>query len=122
MPTPQIPSGWYANPDGSGGQRYWDGRLWTDCRAGPVSEAAEPATARRLTVSPWRPGFGSDSRKVLIRYLAACAALLALLLALVVYATLFTDDPSTTVVPADTSSSPAFRPANAEKPQSLPRR
>ncbi|WP_158018381.1 DUF2510 domain-containing protein [Mycobacterium basiliense] len=33
MPT-APPAGWYANPDGSGGQRYWDGEHWTKhCRA-----------------------------------------------------------------------------------------
>ncbi len=26
------PSGWYADPDGSGGQRYWDGEHWTTRR------------------------------------------------------------------------------------------
>ena len=24
------PAGWYADPDGGGGQRYWDGNAWTD--------------------------------------------------------------------------------------------
>ncbi|ORB51969.1 DUF2510 domain-containing protein [Mycobacterium persicum] len=33
MPT-SPPAGWYFNPDGSGGQRYWDGQHWTEhCRA-----------------------------------------------------------------------------------------
>lgn len=26
------PAGWYADPDGSGGQRYWDGGHWTERR------------------------------------------------------------------------------------------
>ncbi|ORB87441.1 hypothetical protein B1987_11180 [Mycobacterium kansasii] len=35
MPT-SPPAGWYFNPDGSGGQRYWDGQHWTKhCRAEP---------------------------------------------------------------------------------------
>ncbi|MCH9730140.1 MAG: DUF2510 domain-containing protein, partial [Actinomycetia bacterium] len=33
MTTPQIPGGWYSDPDGSGGQRYWDGHAWTEHRA-----------------------------------------------------------------------------------------
>jgi hypothetical protein len=24
------PAGWYADPNGGGGQRYWDGNAWTD--------------------------------------------------------------------------------------------
>lgn len=35
VPT-SPPAGWYFNPDGSGGQRYWDGQQWTKhCRAEP---------------------------------------------------------------------------------------
>jgi len=30
---PPMPAGWYAEPEG-GGQRYWDGRNWTEHRAG----------------------------------------------------------------------------------------
>lgn len=25
-----TPAGWYPDPSGAGGQRYWDGRTWTD--------------------------------------------------------------------------------------------
>ncbi|WP_261899595.1 DUF2510 domain-containing protein [Mycobacterium marinum] len=33
MPT-SPPAGWYADPGGSGGRRYWDGERWTEhCRA-----------------------------------------------------------------------------------------
>lgn len=31
MPT-APPAGWYVDPDGSGGQRYWDGEHWTTQR------------------------------------------------------------------------------------------
>lgn len=29
---PAPPSGWYPDPAGGGGQRYWDGQAWTDAR------------------------------------------------------------------------------------------
>jgi archaellum component FlaG (FlaF/FlaG flagellin family) len=38
--TPSTPPGWYASPDGSGGQRYWDGQKWTDHTAPPTAPAA----------------------------------------------------------------------------------
>jgi uncharacterized RDD family membrane protein YckC len=31
----ETPAGWYPEPDGSGGQRYYDGRAWTEHRAPP---------------------------------------------------------------------------------------
>ena len=44
MTTPPTPAGWYPDPDGSGGQRYWDGYTWTDHRypAAPVSPPPAP--------------------------------------------------------------------------------
>jgi hypothetical protein len=42
MSTPTTPAGWYPDPDGSGGQRYWDGFVWTEHRA-PAVAAPEPA-------------------------------------------------------------------------------
>jgi Protein of unknown function (DUF2510) len=33
QPPPAMPAGWYSNPEG-GGQRYWDGKNWTEHRAG----------------------------------------------------------------------------------------
>lgn len=29
-PTPKAPAGWYPDPDGNPGQRYFDGFHWTD--------------------------------------------------------------------------------------------
>jgi hypothetical protein len=43
MTTPPTPAGWYPDPDGSGGQRYWDGSGWTEHRAPAAPEPAEPA-------------------------------------------------------------------------------
>jgi len=42
MTTPSTPAGWYPDPDGSGGQRYWDGSIWTEHRS-PAVGATEPA-------------------------------------------------------------------------------
>ena len=30
---PHAAAGWYPDPDGSGGHRYWDGHTWTGYRA-----------------------------------------------------------------------------------------
>jgi uncharacterized RDD family membrane protein YckC len=30
MTSPGVPASWYADPEGRGGQRYWDGTRWTD--------------------------------------------------------------------------------------------
>lgn len=57
-PAPEIgspPAAWYSDPDGSGGQRYWDGEHWTKHRrpdpALPRSRlAALAAGARRAWV------------------------------------------------------------------------
>jgi hypothetical protein len=45
MTTPPTPAGWYPDPDGSGGQRYWDGILWTEHRYPAAPPASEEATA-----------------------------------------------------------------------------
>ncbi|MCU1698668.1 MAG: Telomeric repeat-binding factor 2/Protein of unknown function, partial [Mycobacterium sp.] len=42
MTTPSTPAGWYPDPDGSGGQRYWDGSIWTEHRS-PAVGAPESA-------------------------------------------------------------------------------
>jgi hypothetical protein len=42
MTTPSTPAGWYPDPDGSGGQRYWDGSVWTEHRS-PAVGAQEPS-------------------------------------------------------------------------------
>jgi hypothetical protein len=42
MTTPPTPAGWYPDPDGSGGQRYWDGSVWTEHRAPAAPPPTEP--------------------------------------------------------------------------------
>ncbi|MDT5070208.1 MAG: hypothetical protein QOK02_6363 [Mycobacterium sp.] len=41
MTTPTTPAGWYPDPDGSGGLRYWDGSIWTEHRS-PAAAAPDP--------------------------------------------------------------------------------
>ena len=43
MTTPPTPAGWYPDPDGSGGQRYWDGSSWTEHRSPAAPEHTAPA-------------------------------------------------------------------------------
>lgn len=47
MTRPSTPAGWYPDPDGSGGLRYWDGNTWTEHRspATPSPAPADKATA-----------------------------------------------------------------------------
>ena len=62
MTTPPTPAGWYADPDGSGGQRYWDGSAWTEHRSpatpeptAPTTPAEPPGSEQPTTVVPRRP-------------------------------------------------------------------
>jgi hypothetical protein len=57
--TTPTPAGWYPDPDGSGGQRYWDGSAWTDHRspATPAPEApADPPVSEQPTTVVTLPG------------------------------------------------------------------
>ena len=138
MTTPQTPAGWYPDPDGRGGQRYWDGSAWTENR----SPAAQPTVVDQPTVVvPTRPvPHGSeqppvvasmrppsaeepvgahrapepgterepapgDNRKLILWFSAACAALLAVLVLVVVYGVFIQDDESIQI--ASPTSSPA---------------
>ena len=163
MTTPPTPAGWYPDPDGSGGQRYWDGSAWTEHRAPgpqatpepsePPAPAEPPATEQPTVVVPTRPAapegrvgahrkpdpepepeptapvaqripptfeptfepppppveptFGQsapdDNRKLIVWYGAACAALLAVLVLVVIYA-LFLHDTDTVQVATPTTS------------------
>jgi hypothetical protein len=62
MTTPPTPAGWYPDPDGSGGQRYWDGSGWTEHRSpatpeptAPTTPAEPPGSEQPTTVVPRRP-------------------------------------------------------------------
>lgn len=45
-PPPQPPAGWYPDPDGGSGQKYWTGEAWSDVPA-PESPAAPPVKEMR---------------------------------------------------------------------------
>jgi hypothetical protein len=121
--TPATPAGWYPDPDGSGGQRYWDGSGWTEHRS-PAPEEPEP-TAQPAAASH-ESGVGPTSvihldsmpseqpsgaphdtgrRNLIIGFGAACAVLLAVLVAVVVYGLFFnnSDTISASSGPSSTS-------------------
>ena len=55
-----APAGWYPNPDGTGGLRYWDGQLWTahlhrtEPPDVPVAQATASTEVATPTVEPPR--------------------------------------------------------------------
>lgn len=54
-----APAAWYADPSGSGGQRYWDGAGWTDHLVGPPQSPApgfRPPIAYGYPPAPWPSG------------------------------------------------------------------
>src|SRR5262245_61586995 len=62
MTSPPTPAGWYRDPDGTGGQRYWDGSAWTEHRSPatpaqpePRAPAEPPGSEQPTTVVPLRP-------------------------------------------------------------------
>ena len=61
-----TPAGWYPDPDGSGGQRYWDGSIWTEHRSPAIPESTEQPTSHEVAageqptvVVPTRPAEAS---------------------------------------------------------------
>lgn len=54
---PAAPAGWYPDPAGGEGRRWWDGATWTEHREQPYSPAAAAAALRApegtRTNTPW---------------------------------------------------------------------
>jgi hypothetical protein len=98
-----TPAGWYSDPDGSGGQRYYDGRSWTDHRSPPAPAAAFEAPA--LDAMQAVPQKSGPSGKVITGIIAAVAVLLLVGVA-AVYLTTRTDvgDATVTHKPSDASA------------------
>jgi uncharacterized protein len=44
---PSPPPGWYADPQGGGGQRFWDGSRWTEHATAPVMASGAGLTSDR---------------------------------------------------------------------------
>lgn len=69
-----APEGWYDNPDGSPGKRYWDGREWaahvTQVEAGWVKAAHLDGTERYWTGTAWS---GETRRLVWLNHRGATA-------------------------------------------------
>jgi Domain of unknown function (DUF4352)/Protein of unknown function (DUF2510) len=122
--TPATPAGWYPDPDGSGGQRYWDGSGWTEHRSPATEEPAQSQPAAASPESDAGPtsviyldsmpseqpsGAPRDTRRrnLIIGFGAACAVLLAVLVAVVVYGVFFdnSDTISASSSPSSTSKS-----------------
>jgi len=53
---PGPPAGWYPDPGGSGGWRWWDGSIWTPhltAPSGPPRSAVPSLVAAELRMVPW---------------------------------------------------------------------
>lgn len=48
-------AGWYPDPDGAAGERWWNGASWSDSRRGGVVPAAAPVVAAAASVAPIAP-------------------------------------------------------------------
>jgi Protein of unknown function (DUF2510) len=72
-----APAGWYPDPDGSGGRRYFDGQTWTEHRAAAVEAPRLEATA----AAPRTPG---PNAKVIAGVIAAVVVLVVVGVAAVV--------------------------------------
>ena len=151
MTTPPTPAGWYPDPDGSGRQRYWDGSAWTEDQspgAHAAPEQSEPPGSDQPTavvqtgsggahrkpepdVEPAPAPTASDAnrRQLIIRFGAACAALLAVLVVVLIYAFLIHKDDTiqvgasgdtTTSTSASPTSSATTTQAESETPTAAP--
>lgn len=141
--TPPTPAGWYPDPDGSGGQRYWDGSGWTEHRSPAAPEPAEPgddhigahrapehapseqATSVIRTTprdEPTPPTYGElgvpqaadgGRRNLIIGFGAACAVLLAVLVAVVVYGVFLNNSDTISASPGPSSTSKSASPTTS---------
>ena len=92
------PAGWYPDPDGSGGQRYFDGQSWTDQRQ-PSAAGVEAGVA-----SP-RRSTGLDAK--VIAGLAAAAVLLVAVVGVGMFLVLRTGDRDVAVMAPDEAETSA---------------
>jgi hypothetical protein len=74
-----TPAGWYPDPDGSGGQRYFDGQSWTDHRYPAAAFDAPP-----LDEAAAAPGSKGPNGKVIAGVIAAVVVLVIVGVAAVV--------------------------------------
>ena len=104
-----TPSGWYPDPDGSGGQRYFDGQSWTDHRAAAAVEAPP------LEAAAAAPRSSGPNGKVIAGVIAAVVVLVIVGVAAVVM-TLKTDVGESTVTrkPSDASAETSVVPSGPE--------
>ena len=113
-----TPAGWYPDPDGSGGRRYFDGQSWTDHLAAGAAVEAPPLEA--VAAAPRAAG---PNGKVIAGVIAAVVGLVVVSVAAVVM-TLKTDVGGSTVThkPSDTSvvaSGPATGSQTAQEAPTL---
>lgn len=52
MTEPNPPAGWYPDPDGAGGQRYFDGTQWTDRTPPPPPSVAATKNEKEEKATP----------------------------------------------------------------------
>jgi len=52
MTSPSTPPGWYPDPSGAPGQRYWDGYSWVEAAAVPAPTSVFPQPATSQTTKP----------------------------------------------------------------------
>ncbi len=144
MTTPPTPAGWYPDPDGSGGQRFWDGSRWTEHRypAAPTPAPSEervgahrkpepePApepepepdsftqktepVGQRFDLPPATPANRKSGPG--LWYGVVCAALLAVLVALAVYGFVIKKDPKVQIS-SPTSTTTEAAPTSTDSSQ-----
>jgi hypothetical protein len=58
---PGAPPGWYADPAGGPGQRWWDGYAWTEATALPSAPPPPPSSAYSPGLPPPPPGTATSA-------------------------------------------------------------